>query len=198
MKTISLKPNGALFNGVETLAYYPTPKVGCTTVKTIVMHLLGDSRYPNKDTLWPHDVYRHPRFDKKIDIRFCLVRDPVQRFLSGYVNRVLFAKEIPHLPIEDFIDDFQNLKNRHWTVRHHFSPQVKNIGHNLEFYTHIFDINEINSVFSLMSEFSGKEIKPFKTQTSNGMKKPNITSEYVNKIKEIYDIDYLTFGKYIK
>ena len=198
MKTIKLKSNGAMFNGLETLAYYPTPKVGCTTIKTIMMNLLGDNRYPHKDIQWPHDVYVHPRFDKKIDIRFCLVRDPVQRFLSGYVNRILFAKEIPHLPIEEFIDDFENLKNKHWTVRHHFSPQTKSIGNDVKFYTHIFDISEMNCVFSLMSKFSGKEIKPFKTQTSNGMKKPNITLEYVNKIKDMYAIDYMTFEKYIK
>ncbi len=52
------------------------------------------------------------------DYRFCVVRDPVDRFVSGFTNRILWHKSLTgvDITITDFINNFdsfyENIKHR--------------------------------------------------------------------------------------
>ncbi|KNG95522.1 sulfotransferase family 2 domain-containing protein [Pseudaestuariivita atlantica] len=112
------------------IAYMALPKAGCTSVKAALaqidpaVEIAPDE--PNLIRAWhtayPTTRFRPHRWDAVADHwRFCVVRDPVKRLMSGYLDRVVKRGELknsrrlargdfPHLtddPDPDFF--FQNL-----------------------------------------------------------------------------------------
>ena len=128
-----------------SLGYLPIPKVACTSIKEALFRLATDEAFSPKAAGGATHV--HSYFDRRsCDIgqarrRLIVVRDPIQRFLSGYSNRVLHHQELsreylqrqpmwerlkreefPFDPdLESFIDRLA-LYRQVPTIDHHFRP----------------------------------------------------------------------------
>ena len=174
----------------KKVAYYPIPKCGCTSVKAMIFYT-NYGRLPN-DKENVHINY--PTIEGFIrqdlaDYRFCLVRDPVERFISGYSNRVLHHGDIPFVEFDDFVNNFPKFYEVP-AIRHHFRPQVDFIGRVPRYYTNIFMVHEMKKVSDFLSQIAGRPIPTPHRQTGGASMKPTPTKKQIENIEKIYMHDY--------
>ena len=175
--------------GNKTIHYCPTPKCGGTSIKVMIRKgVEGIIDYQNKI---------HSRFPTRLfmeveaDIKFCIVRDPVDRFLSAYLNRIVHYGDVPFVEFDDFVDNFYEKYYRFDNnIHHHFRPQVDFIGHSSSYYNKIFFFNEMSSVPEFLSEIMGKSIESEHEQRTKGGEKPIPTKSQIDSIKSFYQDDY--------
>jgi len=164
--------NNKFILGNKKIIYHSCPKNGCTSVKTMIMRIFGDSRSNSTHRPWPHDNIRcepfvpHPSYD----IRMCVTRDPVKRFVSAYINRVLHHKQVPYVEFDDFVENFYYYFNNYGAINWHLSQQIRFIGSDPSYYTHIYDVSEMPKISDLLSKMSSKNIVPEHSQSSEGYK----------------------------
>src|SRR5881628_2940232 len=85
--------------------YFPVPKVGCTSLKLAIMQhnrprkcarlrseeqVHGRNGYRSPPAQWEWRTYVRPSRMRA----FCVIRDPIDRFVSGYRNRILFHHDL--------------------------------------------------------------------------------------------------------
>ena len=195
------------------IAYYTTPKCGSRTILAWVALIKEPDlihKYPSwfeesrqsieyKDIRQRVKKYELLKHDQKI--RFCVIRDPVERFLSAFTNRILFHKK-PNvdITITDFIDNFDNLMQQkiYKDAQIHFTTQAHYIGKDPNLYTHIIDIKELNKLKILLENHTNTKLPDLHLQKSGLIQKPILTEDQVQWIKNKYSIDYEVYGKWLK
>ena len=172
----------------KKIQYCPTPKCGCTSTKVMIRKgIEGNIDY--EDNI--HAKFWTSPFEAvDVDIKFCIVRDPVSRFLSSYANRICRHNDIKFVELNEFINNFHDKyyrldKNMH----HHFRPQIDFIGNDPSYYNRVFFLDEMPSVRKFLSEIMGKPIKLEKLQVV-GAEKPIPTESQIDFIKSFYEDDY--------
>lgn len=184
-------------NGVS-VAYHATPKCGCTSVKSMILDSIGESIEGDEDEaiLEIHKSIGSPPFKKfKADYRFCIIRDPVQRFVSGYSNRVLHFGDTPEVGFDEFVENFSHYYTTYPRIKHHFLPQVFFIGKKPEYFTNIFWITEMEDVRDFLSSISGKDIILGPRQSGGSERKPIPSEEQIQFILDFYKQDLKFFEK---
>ena len=202
----------------KTLVYHLCPKNACTTVAHMLIQADGNGYVNDKHKDFynvhylskPNNNYEYWTYCDA-EIRLAIKRDPVKRFVSGYQNRILYhndlnkdtyfdkelEKDFKAWPtynrsedktINEFIQNFDKYWENPW-VQGHFKSQTTFLGKQ-DYYTHIFDISELDKVRELLSEVSGKEIILPCLQTGGDDIEFPITDENIKWIKEKYAIDY--------
>lgn len=172
----------------KIIQYCPTPKCGCTSTKVMICKGLGQTTACGDDVHVKHWTKTFEAVDA--DIKFCIVRDPVSRFLSGYSNRVCHYKNVPFVEFNDFVVNFHEKYYKvNKVIHHHFRPQVDFIGHDPSYYNRVFFLDEMPSVCKFLSEIMGSPIKLEKLQVV-GAEKPIPTESQINFIKSFYEDDY--------
>lgn len=103
--------------------------------------------------------------------RFAIVRDPIQRFLSMYRNRIVYHRELSEqsgsaqalreagLPFDPDINGMIARLEGYFacssSIAHHAQPMLPVLGPDLTAYTRIADISEIDSVLADIRSFWG-------------------------------------------
>ena len=153
------RPRVIISKGLR-LNYVPTPKVGCTSMKALFFqHEFPGAPMPDNI----HKVY--PTLRRKglartlRDPSFQTVgvfRDPEERFLSGFKDRVLRHKEVVGLSGKDplnnlqvFLDRFQDIKAAVPAIQHHFAPQTKFLGIDPMFYDVLVPLDLLSQFMSV-------------------------------------------------
>jgi len=175
----------------KIIQYRPTPKCGCTSTKVMIHKGINGQIANYGDDI--HDKYTTSTFIDwpYADIKFCIVRDPVSRFISAYSNRVCRHNDIKFVEFDEFIDGFCNkYYESNESIYHHFRPQVDFIGRNPDYYDRIFFLDEMPLVSEFLSEIMGKPIKLEKLQVGK-IDKPIPTETQINFIKSLYEDDYM-------
>ena len=186
---------------VCTFIYHPAPKCCSTSVKQMIYNAVGIKKDFNEMTEgWPHNELSKPINTIKFkqadaDIRLCVLRDPVERFLSGYANRVKYKKIIKNPPeFDQFLENFNFYFENNESVNHHFSPQTYFIGDDPLYYTHVYFDSEIEKVVELINYIFSANIKNIRKQTG-GKKPENLSDHQISLIKNFYEDDYLFIEK---
>ncbi len=70
---------------------------------------------------------------RDVDIKCCIIRDPVKRFISAYKNRILFHKDqgFKSHTVDMVLDKLEN--NNFENL--HFLPQTYFLGNTLDYYS---------------------------------------------------------------
>ncbi len=128
--------------------------------------------------------------------RICVIRDPVDRFLSGYTNRVLFHGNLGAKPpgIEEFIVDLERYRATNAAVRGHFLPQCAFLGKDTGLFTHVFRISELEECRRWLESMQQTSLPALQLQQSGDKSKPALNPELAAKVKGIYHEDYLSWG----
>ena len=197
-------------------AYYRAPKCGCSTITAWVTLLEEPTLYDDKIEWFTQERYR--RIFKYIDknryfgyydtsnhpVRFCMVRDPVDRFLSGYTNRVVYhqdiQKEVKNIPVpnvDEFIERFDYFCDICPVVNNHFKSQVHFYKKDSKHFTHIFNFKQFNEVKVLLEQIGNIELPNLHLQRSKGLQKPVLSDSQVEWIKNKYKEDYEVYGSYM-
>ena len=195
------------------IAYYKTPKCGTRTLLGWAA-LLKEPNLHNEHPEWFIESRRkieypelrakikkikNPTHDQKI--RFCIVRDPLERFVSAYTNRILFhQKPISNISISDFISNIDNIleQEEYKDAKIHFTTQTQYIGEDTSIYTHIFDMSEMNRIKNILQDHTNIYLLDLHLQKSGNIVKPTLTNEEKSILKKRYHIDYEIYGKYMK
>lgn len=139
--------------------------------------------------------------------RVAFVRDPVERFVSFYRNRILARDLRGHptwdrvrqtsLPLEpspaQLLIHFDEYRRLVASVRHHTEEQVTFLGPEARYYDFIFNSQQVGRFEELMSQWSGTEVR-MPHQQRSGNKFVDLTDDDISRLKERYSVDYTTFG----
>lgn len=128
------------------------------------------------------------------EFRLAILRDPVNRFVSGFMNRVVFHRKVPLVSISEFIENFDQISSRSSDIRRHFKPQVYFYGSNPEAFTHLFPIREMENVRQFLSERLSVFLPSLHMQQSGGIAAPTLSAKEVEWIEKRFSIDYEVFG----
>ena len=145
-------------------------------------------KYSQKHNLMQFFV-NNSKFERvNIEIKACIIRNPVERFLSAYKNRILYHKdkEFYNHSIDIILDKLEKnlFENRH------FLPQTFFLGNDLSYYTFWSDVNNLELFEEKVNNFFGKKIKFPKIQTGGHELKVKLNYLQLERVKKIYQSDY--------
>lgn len=198
------------------LAYFPAPKVACTSLKTMFYKIENEHDFipsvRNSVKFHIHSYYPTSPFARtsheriKDYHRICVVRDPIRRFLSNYSNRVCFHKElsskhlsseaikdgaIPDPSLEDFVERLEIYRKHSASIKHHTDPQALFLGADQKYYTKVYQMSELDELRGDLSHRSGMDLTLPHVQ--NGGPKINadsLSGNAADKVMEFYKKDY--------
>ena len=204
----------AIFTNKTTnkkLVFYPCPKNANTSAKMFfAKHLnvdkhflfLGDvipqieqtsDHYEGKQDIIGIIPSKQPFEKINVDIKCCIVRDPIKRFISAYKNRILYHRDIQ---FKDHSVDMilEKLENNNFENRH-FLPQVYFLGEDLSYYTFWSTTEEVSFFAEQVNDFFSRKIIFPKIQIGGSDIKIKLTSLQISKIEKIYAKDFKLIKK---
>ena len=195
----------------KKLIYYPCPKNANTSAKMFfAKHLnvdknflfLGDKipqieqtpeQYGDKLNIIGIIPSKQPFEKINVDIKCCIVRDPIKRFISAYKNRILYHHDIQ---FKDHSVDMilEKLENNNFENRH-FLPQVYFLGEDLSYYTFWSTTEDLSFFVEQVNDFFSRKINFPKIQTGGSDIKIKLTKSQISKIEKIYAKDFKLIQK---
>jgi hypothetical protein len=185
--------------GGKRLGYVRNNKAGSTTIINYLGQLLWNEKPTtysgtNVQNYCGQDSYigREKGFEsyhkelKECEIRIAVYRDPVDKIVSGFYY---CQKQYPHLNnLDHFLESYpEQLKNNY--VRIHCRTNTDMLGPDPSIYTHVWNINEIDTkVLPFLEQLGGGKIQ--KTRHHGNHPRAVITEAQKIKAKEVMVIDY--------
>ena len=189
--------------------YFPVPKVGCTALKLAIMQHNNPRKYARAERhvervhgwrgyrtppwAWEWRTWVRPRSMRA----FCIIRDPIDRFVSGYRNRIAYWRDLgEQMPdINDFalhLEDHCKADNH---IRHHFMPMVEFTGRDPSFYDRVFLLEEIG----LIPDYVGVPLTISRAQEGGPkMTRADLSEEALAHLETFYAEDYRVWGSSLK
>ena len=174
------------------IAYVAAPKNACTTLKMTLYRLRFGEEFDivnvrGRDVFHVHHVFPSQEFDArglegtKVEDRFCVIRDPIDWFVSFYCNRILYhddlAKSGPLLTtqglktqpdINELVTDLDKYMKAARLVRHHVLPQSYFLGTDPSLYGLVADVSELDQVRAFLSDRFGEDTGAFPRYQEGG------------------------------
>jgi hypothetical protein len=200
------------------IAYHATPKVACTSIKLALYTLehgkpFESWRDKNGTMRYIHDCWQDgtpyfaPAPSAESYFKFAVVRDPLERLLSAFANRVVYHGELsetylrclkgesaglkPNPSLREFIGDFDRYRQASWHVRHHTDPQIRFIGTELSYYNRIFSFSELGEIPDALQTAVGVRIAlPHEQRGGPKLAVAELSKDERRKIVEFYREDY--------
>lgn len=199
------------------LQIYTSPKVLSTSLKHLAFEIEnGFSFEPyevNGQRVHIHKLSPVLRFAPP-DLNSCprvvvFLRDPVDRFISLYRDRVLLRRKrsqqqwrhlwlrgLSHRPtLKEFLDNLPAYRQSVPEVRHHSKAQVDFVGDNAGLFERIFSPGSVEHFEQFVSELSGHRVKLPHRHVSSVPFKDVVTDEIGQQIRDIYLEDYCLLTK---
>lgn len=200
--------------GNARLAYYCIPKAGKTALKSTMKHISDDGgSYHNYG-----DKRFSPllRWQGRNRFRFTVVRDPVNRLVSAWSDRVgdrddirrsaisvMLAKPLglnPSPDLEEFVLNLRKYALINDRIYRHVIPQTRYIGKQPDFYQAIYSIKQLNTLAAQLSGLVGKEVQIQQLNASRSSKReqPVLSAEALACAQDFYRQDYDLYGRYFE
>lgn len=203
--------------------YGSAPKVACTSIKRTFFYIengFAFRRFATNGKKWNiHTLYKPQPLSRQLKeeidgyFRLAFVRDPVQRFLSAYSNRVLHhgnmqsefkartqlqAAGLPTKPdIHLFIEKFDTFTAASQAVHHHTRPLVYFLGKDPKYFHKLFKLSEMPEFEKLIYERTGVEVTVPRLQTGGPkISRDELSKHEIRKIERLYSMDYKAFSAY--
>lgn len=205
------------------ICYYPVPKVANTSIKLGLYHLkTGEYFSPEISddgaVRHIHKVYKTPYFAEVSHalhvnlIKFAVVRDPLDRLVSVWRNRVAFHRELtfnkvgqekfkaleltPNPDLNTFVDRLDDYRQISGSIKAHSDKMTDYLGKDPTFFDLIFDIGSLDLLEKFLEIVSGQETHLPHEQTGGPKKsKSDLPENLLKKLKTFYEEDYDLFGE---
>ena len=216
----------------HNIAYISAPKCACTSIKELIFCLENNCKFNkvrdhkgalcliiNEKKHYIHDFYPTISFAKQEQTRlqrlhcFCIVRDPIDRIISCYNNRVLRYKVLTQDALSEadirapanpdpnqFIKNLDQYKKIS-DIKHHTLPLIHFLGSESNFYDEIFNLNSLNKAEKTLKRHFGKQnanllhLQRTNRDIQNSLKN-TLEKETIKNIEEIYEQDYNAYGDF--
>jgi hypothetical protein len=184
---------------LETLVFYPVPKNANTSMKLFLAQHLGisekfqnpniennDKNLPAISSFLPSKT---PFSKVDSDYKVCIVRDPFERFISTFNNRILqkndfgFRNHTIDMILEKLV--VKNFENKH------FLPQVFFLGKDPKYFTEISLMNNFDNTTNRINSFFGKNLTFPKAKTTPYKNKIILSDQQKVIISKIYQEDFV-------
>lgn len=213
------------------VAYFLAPKCGCTTIRSWLVLInnptllediynkIGESgenfyevfkKIKEKKDVYIKNNYIGIREAKKRTVRFCIVRDPIERFISTYKQLIKISPILTRISVDEYIliheksyDEvsriLHNLTEIEWNnVKHHFKAQYEFYGIDSSIFTHIYNINEMKKVRDMLVEHTKINFPYLHLNSTNGIVEDIFLTDIQKEwVKKTYSIDYDIYKKWI-
>jgi hypothetical protein len=202
------------------ITYTAVPKNACTSLKFAFYFLQnGEAFEPSIKNGKPfhiHTCYPSAAFKPKNPAvaaeywKTAVLREPVHRLLSCYVNRVLNLGELdaamisaedlekgatPRPSFAEFVEKMDLYRSLSSSIKHHTEPHVFFLGNDAGYYDRLFQMNELEVFRAELIARTGKDFVLQREQGSgNKMKVQDLSAGLVQNIKDSYKADYDTFS----
>ena len=216
----------------HNIAYISAPKCACTSIKELIFCLENNCRFNkvrdhkgavclviNEKKHYIHNFYPTIPFARQERARlqrlhcFCIVRDPIDRIISCYNNRVLRYKVLTQDALSEAgirapanPDPNQFIKNLHQykkinDIKHHTLPLIHFLGSESNFYDEIFNLNSLKEAeTTLKRHFSKQNANLLHLQKTNqniqNSSKNAFDKTTIKHIESIYEEDYNIYGDF--
>lgn len=209
----------AIFDEDAGFLYAPIQKVACSSIKaSLVEHFYSTkkiTRLKPKHKLVHKYFWSQPQFWITPDaltnsdlFKFCVVRDPVDRFISGYRNRILDNEDLvlgrtregnsgalPKSPdIEFFARHLAAYCAANDRVDWHFRPQAHIIGNPAAF-DRIYDIGEMETLYSDLKARCGVTLTAQRQNVSRAPEPMKLSAPAKKAVMAFYAVDYDAFAE---
>jgi len=186
-------------------------KCGCSTVIDILGYphfnefrarkgrskLIREKKFSRANKLYTTDI---------ISIsRIAVVRDPVERLISCYTDRILKKNRNGmrnYIPSFDYlVENLEALQKEFVDLRHHSIPQITWLGTAPAYYNYILSTKKLQSEFTpLISKISNISIPQTSHRKQSGRLRRTfeVTTENKKIIREKYADDYNIYGDYFQ
>lgn len=205
------------------LSYISVPKVACTSVKHVFYQAENGQTFKpfqaNGVQRHIHHLYPGYRFDQLPHDRIAghhrvaVVRDPLQRLLSCYSNRVVFHRCLseekvgPALAVAgltcdpdlgEFLDRFDEYRAVSGEVSHHSNPLIHSLGEDPAFYGKIYAISQLAEFVSDINTRLGKDLKIGHSQAGGPkLQVADMSEAHRARFTERFAADYRIYGRYL-
>ena len=123
-----------------------------------------------------------------VDYKCCLTRNPVERFVSAYKNRILYHKDKQFK--DHTIDMILEKLEKGLYENRHFLPQTYFLGDNLNYYSFYADVKNIKYFEKKVNDFFGKKVKFPEIQIRGKEFVVKLSNKQLNRIRKIYFKDF--------
>lgn len=201
------------------LIYFPVPKVACTSIKEALLKHNDLNAWKAFHASNSENPLRllHEKNDSvpltlghRIGMKwkgrwFCVVRDPIARFVSGYRNRILFHNDLAKEALPENLDEnpslvefVRNLERycaANMSVWHHFRPQVDFLGHRPNRFKCVFNIRQLSALSDFLRA-NGVLVEFKRFQEGGGeVDVASLDAESIAKLEAVYRDDYRIWGE---
>lgn len=165
----------------QKLIYIPIPKNACTSTKQVLHRIefgreFDTTRPVNDPYVDIHDYYKKrdgaftgtEELNSATDYnRFAIIRDPVERLISCYRNRVIDLGDLKNDPVSlqkyklsekpdlnTFVMNLKKYRKANKSIEHHSRPQSAFLGGTLRYLDFIFPIEDLEGLQQFLQQFS--------------------------------------------
>jgi hypothetical protein len=184
--------------------YFPVPKVGCTSLKLAIMQYNQPRKYAqlrSEEGVHGPGGYRSPpaQWEWRTYVRpsrmraFCVIRDPIDRFVSGYRNRIVFHRDLgEEAPgMNEFALELARYCKSSSHIRHHFMPMVEFTGRDPSFFDRVFLLEEME----LIPDYVGVPLSIHRAQEAGPkITRADLSADARKQLCRIYAEDYRVWG----
>ncbi|MEL7197128.1 MAG: sulfotransferase family 2 domain-containing protein [Pseudomonadota bacterium] len=203
------------------LFYADVPKVACSSIKRMFFEIengfefqafKANAKHWHIHTFYPGCLRGDfPEAVIQEYRRLAVVRDPIERFLSAYGNRVVHYGEASDQAVKklgffsrlkadpdlgEFIDSLEKyieIPSLNW----HCKPMVEFLGSDPSYFHAIYDIRQMDDFVSDVSKTVGSEVKAGRHQAGGPkFSRNDLNTKQVAKLEAFYSEDYKAFSRY--
>lgn len=214
----------------NTLGVESTQKCGSRTIVAYAMllqdsnamlhnpHVFDSQGDYSDNVIFENKIFKS-RYDAKLEnysIIACIVRHPIQRFLSAYTDKYMHHPDNYNgknkISIDEFIemyDSIPNLTPHHSTlnyqnkldlyldIKYHITPLVERYGKDSSFYTHIFNISNIHKVKCLIENISKIKLPQLHLNQSHKFASPTLQPHQTKWLINTFQHDIDVYGRWM-
>lgn len=181
-------------------------------------HVFDSQGDYSDNVIFENKIFKN-RYDAKLEnysIIACIVRHPVQRFLSAYTDKYMHHHDVYNgtnrVCIDEFIEmynDIPTLTPHHTTlnyankidfyidIKYHITPLIERYGTDTSFYTHIFNLSEINKIKCMIEHYSKTKLPNLYLNQSLKHATPTLQHHHIQWINNTFEHDIDVYGSWM-
>lgn len=151
-----------------------------------------------REELYPHDI-------NKIDYNVAIIRNPVERLISCYKDRIVYKNRNnirDYVSSWDFfVTNLDDIRNKYQDIYLHTTPQTNLTGKDTSIFDRIFLTKQISTEFvKYISKISETNVQHVHAKRTDNIvfEEFEITKTHIDIIKNFYKLDYKVWNNYFQ